>query len=348
VAGVSTRIRALVRRCLNLVDRYSTLQRGGAFMTPWFVVRRCGFCLLVVWLALTVNFLLPRLATPEVSRARGAAARQFGLDQPLWQQYAAYLKDLAHLDLNYSMSSYPMRVADQVGAALPWTLGLLATTALLAWGLGTLLGAALALPSHPRWVSHVFPPLMVLSAAPYFIIGMLLLYVFAFRLQLFPLSGGYDTGEQPGLSLRFAGSLARHAILPGLSIVLASVATWSISMRALVVSLDGEDFLIFAQAKGLRRMTIFVRYALRNALPAQLTALGLALGQIISGSLLVEAIFGYPGLGGLLYRAILTRDYFLEQGVVLIVVVSIATATLVLDLAYPLLDPRLTPHQRRA
>lgn len=321
--------------------------RSWCGVTLAYVLRRCGFCLLVVWLALTVNFLLPRLATPEVSRARGATARQFGLDQPLWQQYASYLDDLAHLNLNYSMSSYPMKVADQVGQALPWTLGLLGTTALIAWLLGTLLGAALALPNRPRWLDHVFPPLMVLSAAPYFIIGMLLLYVFAFRLQLFPLGGGYDTGTEPTLTLQFTANVFEHAVLPGLSVVLASLATWSITMRSLVVSLDGEDFLSFASAKGLRRITIFNRYALRNALPAQLTGLGLALGQIVTGGLLVEAIFRYPGLGGLLYRAILTRDYFLEQGIVLIVVISISTATLVLDLIYPLLDPRLTRRERR-
>ncbi|MBV9170027.1 MAG: ABC transporter permease [Chloroflexi bacterium] len=311
-----------------------------------YVLRRCGFCALVVWLALTANFLLARLGTPDISRPRGEAARTFGLDQPLWQQYVTYLTDLAHLNMNYSLSSYPMRVADQIGAALPWTVALLGTTAILAWAIGTLLGALLALPGRPRWISYVFPPLMVMSAAPYFIIGMLLLYALAFRLQLFPLGGGYDAGSEPQLTLDFILNLLRHAALPALSIVLVSIATWSISMRALVVSLDGEDFLTFAHAKGLKRLTIFVRYAIRNAIPAQLTALSITLAQIATGGLLVEAIFRYPGLGGLLYRAILARDYFLEQGIVLMIVISISLATLILDLVYPLLDPRLTPRER--
>jgi peptide/nickel transport system permease protein len=319
-----------------------------ASMTPRYVLRRVGFCLLLVWLALTVNFLLTRLGTPEISRPRGLTARELGLQGSLWQQYVTYMVDLAHFNLNYSLSSYPMRVADQIGAALPWTIALLGTASLIAWTVGTALGAALALPSRPRWLAYVFPPLMILSAAPYFIVGLLLLYVLGFRLQLFPIGGGYDAGIEPQLTPGFILNLLQHAMLPALSIIVASIATWSISMRGIVVSLDGEDFLTFAHAKGLRRRTIYAGYAIRNALPAQLTAFGIALGQIVTGGLLVEAIFRYPGLGGLLYRAILTRDYFLEQGIVLIIVVSIGVATLLLDLTYPLLDPRLTHREHHA
>jgi peptide/nickel transport system permease protein len=181
----------------------------------------------------------------------------------------------------------------------------------------------------------------MLSAAPYFITGMLLLYVLAFRLRLFPLGGGYEAGTFPELSPAFVLMLVQHAVLPALSIILASIATWAISMRSLLISLKGEDFMLLAEAKGLRRATIFLRYAIRNALLPQVTGLGIALGQIVSGGLLVEAIFKYPGLGGLLLRAILTKDYFLEQGIVLIIIVSIGFVTLALDLAYPLLDPRL-------
>jgi peptide/nickel transport system permease protein len=316
-------------------------------MTLGYVARRCAAFVVVVWLALTANFLLPRLATPDVSRPRGAEAQQMRLDRPLWEQYTAYLTDLAHLDLKYSTSSYPSRVSDQVGTALPWTIGLLGTTSLIAWTLGTILGAALAWRAKPKVVGFVFPPLMMLSAAPYFITAMLLLYVLAFRMRLFPLGGGYDTGAIPQLSVSFGWMLLQHAALPALSIVLASIATWAISMRGLVISLEGEDFMLLAEAKGLRRSTVFSRYAMRNALLPQVTGLGIALGQIISGGLLVEAIFRYPGLGGLLLHAILTRDYFLEQGIVLIVVVSIAAATLVLELLYPLLDPRVRADRAR-
>jgi len=312
-------------------------------MTWGYVARRCAMCCLVVWLALTVNFILPRVATPDISRPRGGIAQQLRLEQPILQQYVGYLSDLTHLDLNYSLSSYPNRVSDVIGAALPWTLALLGTTSTLAWVLGSLLGAALAWPSQARLAQFLFPPLMILSAAPYFITAMLLLYVLAFRLQLFPLGGGYDLGTRPDLSPAFGLNVVQHAALPALSIILASIATWGISMRGLIVTLKGEDFMLFAEAKGLRHYTIFLRYAMRNALLPQVTGFGIALGQIVSGALLVEAVFRYPGLGGVLLRAILTRDYLLEQGIVLIIVVSIALATLLLDLLYPLLDPRLTP-----
>ena len=310
-------------------------------MTWGYITRRCGTFLLVVWIALTVNFVLPRVATPEVSRPRGEAGSPFLLDRPLWDQYTAYLVNLAHFDLSYSMSSYPGRVADQIGYALPWTMLLLGTTSLLAWAIGTILGAALAWPSKARLAQYLFPPLMMLSAAPYFITGMLLLYVLAFRLRLFPLGGGYEAGTFPEFSPAFVLMLGQHAVLPALSIILAAIATWGISMRSLIVSLRGEDFLLLAEAKGLRRATIFLRYTIRNALLPQVTGLGIALGQIVSGGLLVEAVFRYPGLGGLLLRAILTKDYFLEQGIVLIIIISIGLVTLVLDLVYPLLDPRL-------
>jgi peptide/nickel transport system permease protein len=213
---------------------------------------------------------------------------------------------------------------------------------LLAWVLGTLLGAVLGWRSRAKIITYLFPPLMMLSAAPYFIIGLLLLYCFAFRIPVFPSGGGYSEGTSPTLSAGFVLDVAWHAVLPALSIVLVSIATWAISMRALVVGFDGEDFLLFAEAKGLRSWTIFVRYALRNALLPQLTGLGIALGQIVSGAVLVEAVFHYPGLGGLLYRAILTRDFNLEQGVVLVIIVSIALAALAIDLAYPLIDPRVS------
>jgi len=310
-------------------------------MTPAYLARRFATFAIIVWLALTANFFLPRLGTPEISRPRGGTAHEIGLDRPIWDQYVAYFSDLVHLDLNYSLSSYPSRVSDQIGYALPWTIALLGTTSLIAWLLGTVLGAGLAWRRSRILSRFVFPPLMVLSAAPYFITAMLLLYLLAFRLRLFPLGGGYDTGAFPELSPAFGLQLLQHAVLPALSIVLASTATWAISMRGLVVSLDGEDFMLLAEAKGVKASTLFVRYMLRNALLPQVTALGIALGQIVSGALLVEAVFRYPGLGGLLLRAILTRDYPLEQGIVLVVVVSIAAATLVLDVLYPVLDPRV-------
>ena len=272
-------------------------------MTWGYVARRVATFLVVVWLALTVNFILPRVTTPEVSRPRGQTASQLRLDQPLPQQYFSYLGDLARFDLSYSLSSYPNRVADVIGSALPWTIVLLGTTSTIAWLLGTLLGAALAwpggsdqglakasfadpqgqsvksssaamrpvlrafgrTPGRAKLVQFVFPPLMLLSAAPYFITAMLLLYLLAFKLRLFPQGGGYEAGTVPDISPTFALNLVQHAVLAALSIVLASIATWAIGMRALVVSLKDEDYMLLAEAKGLRRPTSRrVRYCRRR------------------------------------------------------------------------------------
>jgi peptide/nickel transport system permease protein len=133
----------------------------------------------------------------------------------------------------------------------------------------------------------------------------------------------------------------RHAILPATSIVLVAIGGWALGMRAMMVTTQGEDYTIFADAKGLRPFTIFLRYSVRNALLPQATALALVLGHIASGAVLVEVIFGYPGIGTVLYNAIRQSDYFLIQGIVFGVIVSLGFATFILDLIYPLLDPRI-------
>jgi peptide/nickel transport system permease protein len=162
---------------------------------------------------------------------------------------------------------------------------------------------------------------------------------------LFPLTGGYTGGTFPGLRLDFALDILHHSILPGLSIVLVAMGGWALLTRALVVTTLEEDFMVLARAKGLRGRTIFLRYAVRNVLLPQLTALGLSLGQIVSGGVLVEQVFGYPGIGRLLSLSIRNSDFNLLGGVVFILVVGVSMATLILDLVYPLIDPRVRTDQ---
>ena len=165
--------------------------------------------------------------------------------------------------------------------------------------------------------------------------------MFVFRLGLFPLTGGYTGGTFPGFRLDFVLDILHHSILPGLSIVLVAIGGWALLTRALVVTTLEEDFMVLARAKGLRGRTIFLRYALRNVLLPQVTALGLSLGQIVSGGVLVEQVFGYPGIGRLLTLSIRNSDFNLLGGVVFIIVVGVSLATLILDLTYPMLDPRV-------
>jgi peptide/nickel transport system permease protein len=185
-------------------------------------------------------------------------------------------------------------------------------------------------------------PMMTLSSIPFYLLGLILLYIFAFSLKWFPLSGGHDVGAIPSLSWSFISDVLEHSLLPAMTIVLASLGSWAIGMRGMMISGLGEDYITFAEAKGLQGSEIFFRYALRNALLPQTTALALSLGYIVSGAVLVEVVFGYPGVGTLLYQAIQRFDYFVIYGVVIMLILAIGLATLVIDLLYPLLDPRIT------
>jgi len=254
----------------------------------------------------------------------------------------AYLGDVCRFNFNYSISNYPRTVNEIIAEAIPWTVGLLGTTTVLSFTIGTLLGALLAWPGAPRWMRVLMPPLWALHAIPFFLLGLILMYVFAFRIQLLPMFGGYTAGAFPALTLAFVGDVLTHSILPALSIVLVATGGWALAMRGMMVTTQGEDYVTFAEAKGLTRFTVFLRYCVRNAILPQTTALALALGNILSGAVLVEVIFGYPGVGTILFHAIRENDHFLIQGIVFTVIVALGVATLLLDVIYPLLDPRIS------
>jgi len=324
------------------------------------VLKRFGLFLFVVWGAATLNFFLPRLAPGDPVRERlfqmsttGGFTQtgveemveeyqaKFGLDKPLYEQYLNYLLDMARFDFGYSLTLFPSRALDLIMNALPWTIGLLLVTTLLSFAIGTLLGAVIAWPRAPRWVEGLAAPLLTLAAVPYYLLGLILLYVFAFLLKWFPLSGGYPPGTQPAFTISFISDVLRHSILPALSIILSALGFWALGIRGMMVTTSGEDYMLYAEARGLRGRTIFARYGLRNALLPQVTALALSLGNIVSGALLVEVIFTYPGVGSLLFRAIQGADYFVIYGIVFMVVLAIGLATMIVDLAYPFLDPRI-------
>jgi peptide/nickel transport system permease protein len=266
---------------------------------------------------------------------------KFGLDKPLWEQYFNYWRDLAHFDLGTSIAFYPGLVRDEILRAAPWTIGLLAVATLLAFIVGSVLGALLAWPNTGRLFSALVPLLMTLSAIPYYLLGLVLVYLLALVWPVLPTAGAYTSGARLTLSWPIVVDIVRHAILPASSIILAGIGFWGLGMRAMMISIMGEDYMTMAQAKGLRGRTIFFGYALRNALLPQVTALAISLAGIMSGAILVEIVFAYPGIGFLLFRAISGNDYFVIQGVVLFVILSVGLALLILDLIYPLLDPRI-------
>jgi peptide/nickel transport system permease protein len=330
-------------------------------LSPGYVLKRFGIFLLIVWAATSANFFLPRISSTNPIRERlleqalqggyvqqgmnqmvEEYERKFGLDRPLWEQYLTYMGDTLRFDFNYSIANYPRTVTSMMAEALPWTIGLLTMTTLISFAIGTLLGAFLGWPRAPRWLHFLMPPLLALSAIPYFLLALVLIYLFAFQVNVLPLFGGYSAGQVPSLSPAFVGDVARHAILPSLSIILVAIGGWALGMRAMMITTQGEDYVTFADAKGLKPRTLFLRYAIRNALLPQATALALVLGHVVSGAVLVEVIFGYPGIGTVLYNAIRQSDYYLVQGIVFGVIVTLGIATFLLDLIYPLLDPRIT------
>jgi peptide/nickel transport system permease protein len=325
-----------------------------------YIARRLGVFLLVVVLAVSINFLIPRLRPTNPVEARmnefaaqggGNAANikqliaiyneKFGLDKPLWVQYVNYWRDVAHFDLGTSIAFYPGSVRDEIVRAAPWTIGLLAVSTLVAFVVGTLLGALLAWRTT-GWALAIFAPaLMMLSAIPYYLLGIVLIYLLALEWPILPPAGAFSSGTTLSLTWPTVVDVVRHAILPAGSIVLAGIGFWALGMRAVTVSTLGEDYMTLANAKGLRPRRIFFRYSLRNAMLPQITALALSLAGIMSGAIIVEVVFAYPGIGYLLFRAISGNDYFVIQGVTLFVILSVAFALLIVDLIYPLLDPRI-------
>ncbi len=327
-----------------------------------YVANRLGTFVLVVVVAVTVNFLVPRLAPGDpVTQRLEALANQgtaiggdftklveaykqkFGYDRPIYEQYFSYWGDIFRGDLGYSISRYPARVWEIVVRALPWTIGMLGIATLLAFTVGTLTGALLAWPTTPTALTRAIIPLfIVFSSIPYYLLGLLLLFLFALTWEIFPTGGGHSIFMEPGFNLPAILDIVHHAVLPALSIVIASVAFWALGMRGMMVTLQGEDYMLLAEAKGLSKARLFFRYGMRNAFLPQATHLAMALGHVVSGAVLVEVIFRYPGVGFALYESITAKDFFVTQGILLLLILSIAFTLMLMDFIYPLLDPRVT------
>jgi peptide/nickel transport system permease protein len=213
---------------------------------------------------------------------------------------------------------------------------------LITFVLGVTVGALLAWKGTPRLVRVLIPLTMIWGVLPYYLLALLLLYALAFTTGLFPMSGAYDSGLAREFTWAFARNVVHHAVLPALSIILSSLGLWALTMRGLMVNTIGEDYMLLAEAKGLPRRRILWWYAVRNAIPPQVTHLAIALGHVVSGAILVEIIFAYPGIGYQLYMSITNSDYTVIQGITLLLAVTVGLAVLIIDLIYPRLDPRVT------
>lgn len=334
-------------------------------MSLAYILRRVALFVAMVWVGVTLVFLLTRLAPGDPIEAKALAQeavagntggdinaivdayrRKFNLDQPIHIQYLTYIGNILRGDFGYSLTNYPARVIDKINAAMPWSIGLIGVTTVISVVFGSLVGALIAWRKSYMAINFFLPVLMVTAAVPFFLFGLVLQFAFGTWLRLLPPAFGKDPGFILGFNVESALQIIQHGILPATAIVIGSTGFWGLGMRAMMITTAGEDFMVLGDAKGLKERRLFLGYALRNVLLPQLTALAIALAFVASGQVLVEVVFNYPGLGLLLRQAIGESDYFMIQGVALTVIIAVAFALLIMDLIYPIIDPRIS-YQRK-
>ncbi|TPJ83354.1 ABC transporter permease [Mesorhizobium sp. B2-5-13] len=318
-------------------------------------LRRAGTYCIALVIAIAVNFVLPRLmpgspvdsmiaqlgqrATPEVVAALRARFGQ--IDQPLWVQFGSYLKGLATFDLGVSTNYYPMTVLDVLARPLIWTSFLITTTVVFSFAMGTVLGAMSAWRRGGKTDSILSPLAFVVNAVPPVVFALTTLFVFGVLYRLAPVSYAYDPNLDPGLNATFLLSVAAHAALPVLSLAPYLIASFQSTMRSSMISVLNEDYVTLGRAKGLSNAAVMYSYGVRNAMLPMLTHLALMLGAIFGGSIVVEVVFNYPGLGLTLFTATLAHDYPVIQGQLMLMTVITLGANLLVDIIYGLVDPRL-------
>jgi peptide/nickel transport system permease protein len=320
-----------------------------------YLIRRLEFFLVTLWAALTLNFILPRLLPggPEVAlrtrfhgRVNPATIKSImvalGINNQdsIVQQYFSYLGNMLHGDFGASLGFYPQRVSDVIMLALPWTLGLVGTATIIAFVLGTLVGI-LGAWHRGGLLDSVLPPVfVVVSAFPYFWVGLLCILVFAVSLGWFPQAFGSSPEATSELSWPYIADVLYHSVLPAFTIVLTSIGGWILTMRNNMITTLAEDYIKMARAKGLSPTRIMLQYAARNAILPNLVGFAMSLGFVISGALLVEIVFNYPGLGTFLLQAVHNEDFSLMQTLFLLITVAVLVAVMAADFLTAWLDPR--------
>lgn len=331
-----------------------------AFVKRYLIPRLIQY-VLVIWLGITVVFLIPRLTPNDPvmrmigeMRGRGSTlepgamdgiirdlTEMYGLEGSWWDQYWAFWSRLFRGDFGVSFFNFPARVNKLIATAMPWTLGLLLTTTAISWIGGNIVGGLAGYYSRKGWSRILDAIAMVTRPLPYYIFAFGLLLLLAYVVRWFPVTGGASLGAVPTFTWPYIKDVLWHSILPALSL---SILGWAVNfqiMKLIVQNINAESFVQYAKMGGVTEDRIVNKYIIRNALLPQITGLALSLGQIFSGALITEIVYGYPGLGMLLYRAIINGDYNLIMGIVIFSIVGITTAILIVDLTYPLFDPRV-------
>jgi peptide/nickel transport system permease protein len=322
-----------------------------------YFFRKLGFYAVALWAALTVNFMIPRLLPGNPVDILLAKLAQHGgivtastrkayelllggnTSEPLIGQYWDYLVNVLHGNLGVSVSYFPASVSDVISSSLPWTIALVGMATILSTILGVGLGAIVGWKPG-TWLDSLVPATTLLAAVPYFWLALIFVYVLATTMRLFPGQGGYDVSLDPGWSWAFISSAIRYGFLPALTIVVASVGGWLLGMRNMMVSTLSEDYILTAQAKGLRNTKILRSYAARTAMLPSIAGFAISLGFVVSGSIVTEQVFSYPGIGSKLLSAVTNNDYALMQGIFLYITLAVLGANLIVDVFYGLIDPR--------
>jgi len=331
-----------------------------AFLKRYLIPRLFQY-FLVIWLGITVVFLIPRLTPNDpvmrmVGELRGRGStlepgamdgiirdltEMYGLGGSWLDQYGAFWGRLIRGDFGVSFFQFPTRVNQLMATAMPWTLGLLLSTTAISWILGNIIGGLAGYYSRKGWSRILDAVAMVVRPLPYYIFAFILLLLFAYVVRWFPITGGASMGAVPIFTWAYIKDVLWHSVLPALSLSILGGAVTFQTMKLLVQNVNAENFVQYAKLGGVTEDRIVNKYVIRNAILPQITGLALSLGQIFSGALITEIVFSYPGLGMLLYRAIINGDYNLIMGITLFSIVGITTAILIVDLTYPLFDPRV-------
>ena len=280
-------------------------------------------------------------APEAIEQMRRSLRELYGLEGSPLQQYVSFWSRILRADFGPSLSAFPTPVSTLVFRALPWTVGLLVTSTLLSFALGSLLGGLAGYHQDSRGLKLMGILAMGLHPVPYYIVALVLLIVFGFVWPVLPIAGGSAMNLPQGFNLEFAASVARHSILPVLSLTLVGVGGWFLGMRSLVSNIVSEDYVVYAELAAVDRRRILSSYVMRNALVPQFTGLAMSLGGIFNGAIITEKVFGYPGVGTLLVDAVYAGDYGLVLGVTTVSIIGVSVGVLVIDLVYPFLDPRV-------
>jgi peptide/nickel transport system permease protein len=317
-----------------------------------YLARRAGLFLVTLWAALTVNFIIPRVmpgneAQAVLSTFHGANPGalhaleiQFGVNvhQSVLASYFEYLGNC--LTGQFGVTAQGVPVMTEIMQKLPWTLGLVGVTTVIAFVIGTVAGVSSAWRRGGRLDAILPPTLFIISTVPVFFVGLLLIYLFAVKLNWLPLSGNYTVGATPSFSLSFIWDVLKHAILPALSLIIVTAGLWVYSMRNNMITTIAEDYVKTARAKGLATRRIMYDYAARNAILPNLTGFAMQLGYVLGGAIVIEYLFSYPGLGYLFYTASTDHDLPLMEGLFLFYTLAVLICVLIADLVTAVLDPR--------